>query len=223
MRRAVPSTTVLALALAFLPAAGAHRTDPPVLTGIVGTNDAYVITLNDASGRKVSQIPAGTYTVVVKDESRIHNFHLASNEDDTVDFRTDLEFVGEQTFTVAFKPHTRYAYACEPHWQTMNGSFLVTGTSTPPPPPPPQPVRTLRASVAAGGAVRLSASSVPAGRYRLVVADRAKASNFHLVGRGLDRRTGKRFTGSVSWRFRLTRGTYRYGSDPALSKRLRVR
>jgi plastocyanin len=224
MAHALRSATVVVVALVFLPAAGARRTDPPVLTGIVGTNDAYVITLNDASGKKVSEIPAGTYTVLVKDESRIHNFHLASNEDDTVNFRTDLEFVGEQSFTVTFKAHTRYAYACEPHWQTMNGSFLVTGASTPPPPPPPPPaVRTLKASVTAGGAVRLSAASVAAGRYRLVVADRSKASNFHLVGRGLDRRTGKRFTGSVTWRFRLTHGMYRYGSDPALSKRLRVR
>jgi plastocyanin len=224
MARILRSATVVILGLAFLPAAGAQRSEPPVLTAIVGTNDAYVITLNDASGKKISEIPAGTYTVVVHDESKIHNFHLASNEDDTVDFRTDLEFVGEQSFTVTFKPHTRYAYACEPHWQTMNGSFLATGTSTPPPPPPPAaPVRTLKASVAAGGAVRLSASSVAAGRYKLIVADRSKVSNFHLAGRALDRRTGKRFTGSVTWRFRLTRGMYRYGSDPALSKRLRVR
>jgi hypothetical protein len=46
---------------------------------------------------------------------------LASNLDSTVDFRTDLDFVGDKTFTVTFRPDTRYAYACEPHWQVMNG------------------------------------------------------------------------------------------------------
>jgi plastocyanin len=220
----LPRATVVVIALAFLPAASAQGQDPPVLTGIVGPNDAYVITLNDASGKKVAEIPAGTYTVVVKDESRIHNFHLASNEDDTVDFRTDVDFVGEQTFAVTFKPHTRYAYACEPHWQTMSGSFLVTGTDTSPPPPPaPAPVRTLKASVTPAGAIHLSVSSIAAGRYKLLVADRSRSANFHLVGRGLDRRTGKAFRGSVNWRVRLTRGTYRYGSDPALARRLRVR
>src|SRR6476659_8137322 len=92
----------------------------------------------------------GTYTIVVEDHSAIHNFHLASNTDSTVDFKTGLEFVGTESFTVTFRNHTVYAYACEPHWQTMNGSFLVTDTpEAPPPPPPPPPVAKLAASVSA--------------------------------------------------------------------------
>ncbi|HEY3207791.1 MAG TPA: plastocyanin/azurin family copper-binding protein, partial [Gaiellaceae bacterium] len=142
MRR-VRLAVVVILAVALLPAAAARGDDPPVLTAIVGTNDAFVITVNDATGAKVVQLTAGTYTVLVKDESKIHNFHLASNQDPTVDFRTELEFVGEQSFTVTFKASTRYAYACEPYWQTMNGSFFVTGAPSPPPPPKPKP-RTLR-------------------------------------------------------------------------------
>jgi plastocyanin len=213
---------VVILAVALLPAAAARGDDPPVLTAIVGTNDAFVITLNDATGAKVAQLTAGTYTVLVKDESKIHNFHLASNQDPTVDFRTELEFVGEQSFTVTFKASTRYAYACEPHWQTMNGSFFVTGAPSPPPPPKPKP-RTLRASVSPTGAVRLSAAAVAAGRYRVLVTDRSKRANFHLVGRGLNKRTGRAFRGSVTWRVTLARGMYRYGSDPAVTKRLRVR
>jgi plastocyanin len=213
---------VVILAVALLPAAAARGDDPPVLTAIVGTNDAFVITLNDATGAKVAQLTAGTYTVLVKDESKIHNFHLASNQDPTVDFRTDLEFVGEQSFTVTLEAGTRYAYACEPHWQTMNGSFFVTPSPPPPPKPKPKP-RTLRASVSPTGAVRLSAAAVAAGRYRVLVADRSKRANFHLVGRGLNKRTGRAFRGSVTWRVTLARGTYRYGSDPAVTKRLRVR
>jgi plastocyanin len=221
MRR-VRLAVVVILAVALLPAAAARGDDPPVLTAIVGTNDAFVITVNDATGAKVVQLTAGTYTVLVKDESKIHNFHLASNQDPTVDFRTELEFVGEQSFTVTFKASTRYAYACEPYWQTMNGSFFVTGAPSPPPPPKPKP-RTLRASVSPTGAVRLSAAAVAAGRYRVLVADRSKRANFHLVGRRLNKRTGRAFRGSVTWRVTLARGTYRYGSDPAVTKRLRVR
>jgi plastocyanin len=215
---------VVIVAVVLLPAAAARGDDPPVLTAIVGTNDAFVITLDDATGAKVAQLTAGTYTVLVKDESKIHNFHLASHDDPTVDFRTDLEFVGEQSFTVTFKASTRYAYACEPHWQTMNGSFFVTGAPSPPPPPKPKPkARTLRASVSPTGGVRLSAAAVAAGRYRVLVADRSRRANFHLVGRGLNKRTGRAFRGSVTWRVTLARGMYRYGSDPAVTKRLRVR
>ena len=223
MRVLVP--LVVALAVLPLPAGAAPR-ENPVLDAIVGTNDAFQITLNDATGAKVSIIPPGTYTVVVHDNSAIHNFHLASNEDPTVNFRTDVDFVGTQTFTVTFRPATLYAYACEPHWQVMNGSFLTerAGGSPPPPPPPPPPVRRLAATVTATGKVVLSRTSVQAGRYRVTVSDRSAHDNFHLRGRGVDRRTGTAFRGSAVWTLELVRGTYAYGSDRVATKRrLRVR
>jgi hypothetical protein len=72
--------------------------------------------------------------------------------------------------------------------------------------------------------VRLSSTSVRSGRYRVLVSDRSGKGNFHLAGRGVNRRTGMRFKGSTTWRIRLAHGTYRYGSDRQdLSKRLRVR
>jgi plastocyanin len=213
---------IVAVSLTVLP--GSALGDNPTLTAIVGTNDAFDITLNDASGTKVSRIQPGTYTVVVEDRSAIHNFHLASNTDATVDFRTDLEFIGTQAFTVTFRNNTTYAYACEPHWQTMNGSFLVTDTPVAPPPPPPPRVAKLSASVSAAGNVSLSPSSVPSGRARIVVTDRSQKANFHLVGKGVDKRTGMRFRGSVSWSLRLGAGTYRYGSDGnRLTRKLRVK
>jgi Copper binding proteins, plastocyanin/azurin family len=133
----------------------ARGADTPTLTAIVGTNDGFNITLNGPDGKKFERLLPGTYTVVVDDRSTIHNFHLASNDDPTVDFRTDLAFVGQKSFTVTFKNNNEYAYACEPHWQVMNGKFLVTDAPPPPPPPPPPPgVRTLKASVSAAGTVR---------------------------------------------------------------------
>jgi len=168
---------VIICALVLVLPAAARRADTPTLTAIVGTNDGFTITLNDASGKKVSRIAPGTYTVLVEDRSALHDFHLASNEDATVDFRTDLEFVGEKSFTVTFRDDTRYAYACEPHWQVMNGEFFVTNTPAPSPPPPPAPVRKLSVIVKSGGAVVLSRASVPAGRYRLTVEDHGRPAN----------------------------------------------
>ena len=217
--------TFVVLAVAVLP--GSALGDNPTLTGVVGLNDGFNITLNDASGKKVSRILPGTYTIVIEDHSAIHNFHLASNMDPTVDFRTDLDFVGTQTFIVTFRNHTVYAYACEPHWQTMNGSFLVTDAPEappPPPPPPPPPVTKLAASVSAGGSVHLSRSSVPAGRVRVTVNDRSRTANFHLAGKGVNKRTGMKFRGSTSWSLRLAAGTYRYGTDGRpLTGKLRVK
>jgi plastocyanin len=218
---------IVAVLLAVLPGSALGDGDNPTLTAIVGPHDAYTITLNDATGKKVSRILPGTYTIVVQDESAIHNFHLASNTDSTIDFKTGLEFIGSQSFTVTFKNHTVYAYACEPHWQTMNGSFLVTDTPVappPPPPPPPPPVAKLTASVSAAGSVRLRPSSVPSGQVRIHVADGSKTASFHLVGKGVNKRTGTKFRGSANWSLRLSRGTYRYGSDGhRLTKKLRVK
>ena len=199
--------------------------DNPALIATVGTNDGFDIGLVDSNGAPVARIPPGTYTIVVRDRSTLHNYHLASNEDPSVDFRTELDFVGEMSFTVTLKDGVRYAYACEPHWQTMNGAFFV-GADTPPPPPPPTsvPLPVLRAGVTAGGKAFISRRSVRAGRYRVVVQDGSRRANFHLAGRGLNRRTTMRFKGRTTWTVRLARGTYRYGSDPEpLEGRLRVR
>jgi hypothetical protein len=222
--RVLRTGIVIICALVLVLPAGARRADSPALTAIVGTNDGFTITLNDASGKKLSRIAPGTYTILVEDRSALHNFHLASNEDPTVDFRTDLEFVGEKSFTVTFRSNTRYAYACEPHWQTMNGEFFVTNTPAPPPPPPPTPARKLSAIVKPGGAVMLSRASVPAGRYRLRVDDHGKRDNFHLRGKTVNKRTGLAFRGRVGWGVTLARGIYNYGSDrTGLTRKLHVR
>jgi plastocyanin len=201
---------------------GSASAEGELLLATVGTNDGTDITLSHQDGRRVSELTPGTYTIRVRDRSRLHNFHLASNTDRSVDFRTELEFVGEQDFTVTFQDRTRYAYACEPHWQTMNGDFFVLSPTAPPPPPATRP--TLRASVTAAGRATLSARSVRAGRYRIVVRDRSPSHNFRLAGRGVNRTTGADFTGSATWRVRLASGVYRFGADAKrLPGRLRVR
>jgi len=220
MRRLIAIIAVPVGAVAvFLATAGAQG-EPLIAT--VGTNDGFDIALRHQDGRMVERIPPGTYTIRVRDFSRLHNFHLASNSDASVDFRTELEFVGEQDFTVTFKNGHRYAYACEPHWQTMNGEFFVAAPIVPPPPRPK--VATLRGSVSASGAATLSVRSVKAAVYRIAVRDRSARYNFRLKGRGVNKATTARFKGSVTWRVRFAKGVYRFGSDAKrLPGRLRVR
>src|SRR5262245_49904347 len=221
--RFIPLLVVVVLSLGA-GSAGAESTANTQLIATVGTNDGFNIGLADANGTKVSWIPPGTYDVVVRDRSRLHNFHLASNSDTTVDFRTDLDFVGEQTFTVTFRDETRYAYACEPHWQTMNGEFFVSSRPAPPPPPPaPPPPPLLRAGVTRNGKAFVAKRRVDAGSYRLVVQDSSRRANFHIRGRGLNRRTARRFMGTKRWTVELVAGSYRFGADPRLSGTLTVR
>jgi hypothetical protein len=211
---AIVGAPLVAVAL-FIAQAGAEN---ELLIATVGTNDGFDIALRHQDGSKVTSLTPGTYTIRVRDLSRIHNFHLASNDDASVDFRTDLEFVGEQDFTVTFRNGTRYAYACEPHWQTMNGSFFV---AIPTPPAPKIP--TLRASVGPSGAATLTPRSVKAGVVKVVVRDRSAQRGFRLAGPGVRRSTGAGFKGSRTWSLRLKNGVYRFGSDAKrLPGRLRV-
>ena len=221
----VLGSSVVVLGLAVAGFAGSSQN--PTLIGFVGTNDGFDIGLTDANGTPITRIAPGTYTFLIRDRSHLHNFHFASNEDRTVDFRTDLDFVGEQSFTVTLQADTRYAYACEPHWQTMNGELVTSPGASPPPSPPPPAApkpKTLRAGVTTGGTAYVASRSVKAGRYRVVVRDASKRRNFHLRGPGVNRHTTARFKGTAKWTVRLARGAYRFGSDPEpLEGRLRVR
>jgi plastocyanin len=90
--------------------------------GIVGHNDAFAISLTDPAGHAISHLAAGTYSLAVKDESGIHNFHLTG---DGVDKASDVGGKGTSSFTVTFKPGT-YTFVCDPHASSMHGQFTVT-------------------------------------------------------------------------------------------------
>jgi hypothetical protein len=207
---------LLPLALGAQPAASADAT---LIVGTVGPG--FTIDLADANGKHVDELVVGRYTLIVHDLSAIHNFVLGSKRTGERLASTEVEFVGDQTFTIDLVPGL-YAYACSPHFQTMNGHLQVVGAASPT--PAPAPVAKVKRLAASVGATRLSLSARRAtpGLYRLTVADRSRMRNFHLVGPGVNRRTGAAFTGTVTWTVRLARGTYRFGSDPALTSRLVV-
>lgn len=217
--RVVILAALLPLVLGF---GGSARVDLPRLVGTVGPG--FTIDLTDASGKHVDELVAGRYELLVHDLSDIHNFVLGSKRTGERLASTEVEFVGDETFTIELVPGL-YAYACSPHFQTMNGHFQVVGAPSPAPPPPPPPAapkpRPLAAKVDAR-TVTLSARRAAPGRYRITVADRSRVRNFHLVGPGVNRRTGKAFVGMLTWTLQLVRGTYRFGNDPNLAGRLVV-
>ena len=103
-------------------------------TKLIGTvADPGTITLRTEAGAEVTDVPAGTYTIEVRDQSINHNFHLSGPG---VDQRTDVETIQTQTWTVTLQDKARYTFVCDPHNTVMRGSF-TTGGGPPTPPPPP--------------------------------------------------------------------------------------
>ena len=97
----------------------------PVLIARVGLHNAYTISLRTPNGKLVTSIPAGTYRIVVHDYSKIHNFALGSQSENKRLFTTGIRWVGTKTYRLTLTPGD-YAYACSAHFQTMNGTFVVT-------------------------------------------------------------------------------------------------
>jgi hypothetical protein len=185
--------------------AGPTAADNPMLIGNVGPG--FSISLHDPAGNAVSHVDPGTYTLLVHDQSDIHDFDLSGPG---VSAKTDIEFVGDQTFTVTFV-EGRYTYVCDAHFATMNGKLTVG--NPPPLPPPPVPKATpLNVHVGPGHALAFP-KGLAIGKYAITVHDLSKTDNLHLKGPGVDRKTGVAFRGTVKWTVSLKAGTYHVGSD----------
>lgn len=188
------------------------------LIGTVGENDAFTITLTNTAGASVTDIPAGTYEIEVRDRSEHHNFHLTGPG---VNMATEVGFIGTVTWNVTLRDAARYTYVCDPHSGQMRGTFTTGGgPPTSPPPPPPPRVQTLTATVGPSATISLRTASgrrvtrLRRGRYRIRVRDRSTMHNFHLRGPGVNKRTTVAFRGTVTWTVTLRRGTYRFVCDP---------
>jgi plastocyanin len=200
--------------LLALAAAGPTAADNGQLTGNVGPG--YAISLKDATGAAVTHLDPGTYTLLVHDQSDIHNFHLNGPG---VNVSTDIDSVGDQTFTITLADGT-YTYVCDAHFGTMHGKFTVGAVSTPPPPTKPK-----TATLGVGPGKRLTApAKLTAGRYVISVKDASAIDNLHLQGPGINRKTGVAFKGTAKWTVSLKAGTYKLWSDahPTLKRTLKV-
>jgi plastocyanin len=56
--------------------------------------------------------------------------------------------------------------------------------------------------------------TIKAGTYRIKVEDKASIHNFHLLGPGLNKKTGVSFKGETTWTIKLKPGRYTYQCDP---------
>jgi hypothetical protein len=200
---------VVSALVALLSAAGSARADNGTLIGDVGQGDAFVISLTDSTGAKVTHLNTGTYTLLVHDHSSFHNFDLSGPG---VSAATDIAGVGDQTFTVTFTDGT-YFFQCDPHSNQMHGQFTVGSVTTPPPTTTPTPPPALAASIGPGAKISLKPSSgLSAGKFRIKVSDRSASDGFRLAGPGVSRSTSAKFKGSVTWAVKLKAGKYTFGS-----------
>jgi plastocyanin len=116
-------TAALAAVLAAT-ALGRPAANHPKLTGTVGKNDAYKISLTSASGKPVTKLKPGTYTVVIHDDSAVHNYELDGPHGKSWTF-TSVGFKGTKTFTLKLGPGKYKAY-CAPHESVMFQHFTVS-------------------------------------------------------------------------------------------------
>jgi hypothetical protein len=200
---------VLAAAVAVVLVPAVVRAAAPQLLGTVGPD--FDITLAQPDGTLVTQIDPGTYDISVRDLSAEHNFHLTGPG---VNELTQVETTGTVTWTVALQDG-RYTIFCDPHSTSLRRTFTV-GT---PPPPPPKPLPKLLATVGPKATISLKSVSgavlktVKAGVYSVTVRDRSRVHNFHLVGKGVNRRSALIGMGTLTWKVKLSAGALRFFSD----------
>jgi hypothetical protein len=197
--------------LALVGSAGATRADNPVLTGNVGAGDGFSISVVDATGTPVKHLDAGTYTLLVHDHSSFHNFHFTGPG---VDVSTDIESIGDQSFTVTLTDGT-YFFQCDPHVGQMHGSFTVGSvTTTAPTAPAPAPAAAkLALSLGSGTKIAVSpAGGLAAGQFSVSVTDRSATDGIRLKGPGVVKATGAAFVGKVTWKVALRAGRYTLSS-----------
>ena len=76
------------------------------------------------------------------------------------------------------------------------------------------PTATITLRNAAGKALR----GLTAGNYTVIVRDRSKLHNAHLVGKGVNRKSGLAATGTFTWKVKLAAGPLRFFSDRSPTK-----
>lgn len=187
---------------------------------VVTVGPGYSIKVADSSGNAVRQLDPGSYSITIKNLSQgdylVHDFHLTGPG---IDMASPFQN-GTTTWSNVTLVDGTYNYKCDAHPTQMKGSFHVG--ALPPPPPTPKklngavgPKKTIWLKTAGGASVR----TLKAGAYKVRVKDSSKVDNFHLVGPGVNKKTGVKFRGSAVWNLRLKTGKYTFRSD--MTKKLR--
>ena len=114
--------TLLTAVAALLLAGSAGATMHPKLVGVVGKNEAFKITLK-FNNKIVKTLKSGTYTLVVHDDSSIHNYELDGPHGKSWTFTT-VAGTGTKTRTLKLVAGKYKAY-CAPHESMMFQHFTV--------------------------------------------------------------------------------------------------
>jgi plastocyanin len=94
---------------------------PPVGARLIATvGPGFTISFRTARGARITRLRPGRYTIVVRDRSRSHSFHLYGRG---VNKRTRIRFAGTTTWRLTFRRGVRYRYRCNAHPNRMRGSF----------------------------------------------------------------------------------------------------
>jgi len=100
---------------------------PPTSTPkklVLTSGPAYSITLKTTAGKAVRSLKLGTYTVVVRDRSSVHDAHIIAPG---FDRRTTVPFVGTKTWKMTLARTGKLRFLCDPHAsQGMRGSAKIT-------------------------------------------------------------------------------------------------
>ena len=125
MRRRITFVAALAVGIAALALPGfAGAMSHPKLTGVVGKNNAYKISLTNSKGKIVKTLKAGTYTFVIHDDSSIHSYAMDGPHGKSWTF-TSIPQIATKTMTIKLVPGKYKAY-CENHESQMFQHFTVT-------------------------------------------------------------------------------------------------
>lgn len=218
-RLAAAAAALLALGAAAAALAAPSAPEATKLTAKVGPG--FSISLVDESGSPVSSLAPGEYAITVSDQGDEHNFHLFGPG---VNETTDVGSTGTVTWNVTLTDGT-YTFQCDAHGSSMRRTFKVgtggtTTATTPAATAPAASVARLSGSVGPGFTIALrnaagaKVKTLKRGAYTITVRDRARTHDFHLVGPGVNRKTGVAFVGTQTWKVRLGKGTLRFFCDP---------
>jgi plastocyanin len=91
---------------------------------VLTSGPAFVITLKTAKGKAVKTMRRGTYTMVVRDRSPIHNAHVVAPGFNRK--TSPLTYQGSQTWKVKLKKTGTLRFLCDPHARGgMKGSAKI--------------------------------------------------------------------------------------------------
>lgn len=113
---------VVALSVGAAATALGQDASTPTLKGTVGPG--YTISLTKG-GKPVKSLKAGTYMLVVTDNSSMHNFTIERQTKPKIEKHpTSTAFTGTKSMKIVLKKGS-WKYYCSVHESTMHGFFTV--------------------------------------------------------------------------------------------------